>query len=240
MFRKIQTAICLLAITGFVFLWCYSDKNDIAVMTSGGNIPTSMDKQIVVLDPGHGGFDGGCVSVDGTAEKGINLNISNNLRDCLTVMGFDVKCTRTEDVSIHDKGVEGIGNQKKSDMKNRLALFNKYSNAISVSIHQNQFTDGKYYGAQMFYSKKNKGGEMLAEAVQKQFVSLLQPDNKRETKPVGDELYLLDNTDCPAIMAECGFLSNEEEAKKLESTDYQKQVSFTLMTGIFEYLNQTI
>ena len=81
---------------------------------------------------------------------------------------------------------------------------------------------------------------MLAEAVQKQFVSLLQPDNKRETKPVGDELYLLDNTDCPAIMAECGFLSNEEEAKKLESTDYQKQVSFTLMTGIFEYLNQTI
>lgn len=239
MFRKLQTALCLLAISGFVFAWCVSGKSTAAVMTNGGNLPTVMDRQVIVLDPGHGGMDGGCVSVDGTSEKGINLAISNDLKDALTVFGFETVCTRTEDVSIHDKDIKGIGKQKKSDMENRLAIFNKYKDAISLSIHQNQFTDGKYHGAQMFYSEKNSEGEKLASAMQQQFVSMLQPDNQRETKPVGDELYLLNNTTCPSLMIECGFLSNEEEAKKLESEDYQKQVAFTILSGIYEYANQS-
>ena len=138
-------------------------------------------------------------------------------------------------ISIYDKGTEGLGEQKKSDMKNRLAIFSKYSDGISVSIHQNQFTDSRYSGAQMFYSKDNAEGEKLAGVMQKQFVSLLQPDNTRETKPVGDELYLLNNTKNPAVMIECGFLSNPEEAQKLENEDYQRQVAFTVLTGISEY-----
>lgn len=84
--------------------------------------------------------------------------------------------------------------------------------------------------------KDNSSGERLANALQQQFVFLLQPDNTRETKLVGDELYLLNNTKCPCVMAECGFLSNAEEAQKLESESYQKQVAFTIMTGIFEFL----
>ena len=104
-------------------------------------------------------------------------------------------------------------------MKNRLAIFSKYSEGISVSIHQNQFTDSRYSGAQMFYSKDNAEGEKLAGVMQKQFVSLLQPDNTREIKPVGNELYL----------------SNPEEAQKLENEDYQRQVAFTVLTGISEY-----
>lgn len=87
----------------------------------------------------------------------------------------------------------------------------------------------------MFYSKDNAEGEKLAGVMQKQFVSLLQPDNTRETKPVGDELYLLNNTKNPAVMIECGFLSNPEEAQKLENEDYQHQVAFTVLTGISEY-----
>ena len=127
------------------------------------------------------------------------------LRDGLKLLGYDVVCTRESDISIYDKGTEGLGEQKKSDMKNRLAIFSKYSDGISVSIHQNQFTDSRYSGAQMFYSKDNAEGEKLAGVMQKQFVSLLQPDNTRETKPVGDELYLLNNTKNPAVMIECGF-----------------------------------
>ncbi|MGN0594886.1 MAG: N-acetylmuramoyl-L-alanine amidase [Hominimerdicola sp.] len=237
MFKKIQTLICCAVVLGFMFLWGAATAKNRVVMTSG-NINTGMDKQVIVLDAGHGGLDGGCVSVNGVAEKGINLAIMESLRDGLEIMGYDVICTRESDISIHDKGVEGVFQQKKSDMDNRLAIFNKYSDAISVSIHQNQFTDGKYSGAQMFYSEKNSEGEKLAEIMKQQFVSLLQPDNTRETKPVGDELYLLNNTTCPSVLVECGFLSNAEEAAKLESSDYQKKVAFTIMTGIFEYSNQ--
>lgn len=216
---------------GSVLVW---QNNGEAVMT-GGAVKTTMDKPVVVIDPGHGGVDGGCVSVDGTPEKGINLAVAESLRDGLKLLGYDVVCTRESDISIYDKGTEGLGEQKKSDMKNRLAIFSKYSEGISVSIHQNQFTDSRYSGAQMFYSKDNAEGEKLAGVMQKQFVSLLQPDNTRETKPVGDELYLLNNTKNPAVMIECGFLSNPEEAQKLENEDYQRQVAFTVLTGISEY-----
>ena len=240
MIKKLQTVLCLAVIAGFITLWGVSDKKNLSVMTSTDSISSLPDKQIVVLDPGHGGADGGCVAYDGTVEKQINLAVSNNLRDMLIVLGYDVKCTRTEDISIHDKDVKGLGNQKKSDMKNRLALFNKYTNAIAVSIHQNKFTDEKYSGAQMFYSEKNKQGEHLADIMQKRFVAFLQPENTRETKAVGNELYLLDNTSCPSVMAECGFLSNKEEAQKLEDPDYQKKVSFTLLTGITEFTNEKV
>lgn len=237
MLKKTCSLLGVMLAAGLIFIWCFSGQNRPAVFTNS-NVKTTMDKQMIVLDPGHGGMDGGCVSVNGTAEKGINLAISNDLKDILTVMGMDVKCTRTTDVSIHDSGVEGTGKQKLSDMKNRLAIFNKYSGAISVSIHQNKFTDRAYSGAQMFYSNKNQKGEQLASCMQKQFVNLLQPDNTRETKGVGDELYLLNNTSCPAVMIECGFLSNPDEAAKLESESYQKQVSFTIMTGLFEFMGQ--
>ncbi|WP_295209577.1 N-acetylmuramoyl-L-alanine amidase [Ruminococcus sp.] len=238
MFRRLQSLLCCAVIGAFAVICWYGRESGQAVMTAA-KVGTSMEKPVVVIDPGHGGMDGGCVSVDGTAEKGINLAISESLRDSLRLLGYDVICTRESDVSIYDKGTEGLGEQKKSDMKNRLSIFSKYSEGISVSIHQNQFTDSKYSGAQMFYSAKNTEGQRLAGVMQQQFVSLLQPDNMRETKPVGDELYLLNNTDNPAVMIECGFLSNPEEAAKLESAEYQKQVAFTVLTGITEYRGQS-
>lgn len=221
---------------GSLFMWSFAGSRE-AVMTEA-NLDTSWERQVVVLDAGHGGMDGGCVSVNGTAEKGINLAIVQSERDMLNVMGFETVLTRKDDSAIYDRGIEGLSNQKKSDMENRLKIFSGYENAVSLSIHQNQFTDGKYSGAQMFYSRKNSAGEKLAAAMQGQFVSLLQPENTRETKPMDDELYLLDNTHNAAVMIECGFLSNPEEAEKLESEEYQKQVAFTIMTGVFEYIKQ--
>ena len=218
MFRRLQNILCCVVIAGFAAVCWYGKNNGEAVMT-GGAVKTTMDKPVVVIDPGHGGIDGGCVSVDGTPEKGINLAVAESLRDGLKLLGYDVVCTRESDISIYDKGTEGLGEQKKSDMKNRLAIFSKYSDGISVSIHQNQFTDSRYSGAQMFYSKDNAEGEKLAGVMQKQFVSLL----------------LLNNTKNPAVMIECGFLSNPEEAQKLENEDYQRQVAFTVLTGISEY-----
>lgn len=196
------------------------------------------DFPVIVLDAGHGGIDSGCVSVNGIEEKDINLNILLNLRDMLTASGFEVVVTRDTDKSIHDLTVTGLGNQKKSDMDNRLKIINGQENAIFVSIHQNQFTDPKYSGAQMFYSAQSEEGAKLADIMQKSFVNQLQPDNKRETKPVGDELFLIHFAKCPSVMVECGFLSNPNEAALLESKEYQSKVAFTIFTGICEYVMQ--
>lgn len=241
--KKLWTAVSFALILGVSVLSYQFSESRIAIQTSTENIPSVFERPVVVIDPGHGGMDGGCISIDGVSEKGINLSISQSLSDILTVMGYDPVCTRESDISINDEGIKGLSKQKKSDMNNRLALFNKYDNSIAVSIHQNQFTDSKYSGAQMFYSEKSQDSEQLAAIMKDQFVSLLQPDNMRETKPVGDELFLLNNSKNPTVMVECGFLSNQEESLKLQDENYQKQIAFTIFTGVqkysIEYQNNT-
>ena len=193
-----------------------------------------MPKPLIVIDAGHGGMDGGGVSVTNVPEKGINLDIALGLGDMLTLMGYEVKYTRTEDKSMHDEGVEGLREQKLSDMKNRLDLFNS-PDAVCISIHQNRFTDPKYRGAQMFYYKDNAESSRLAENLRTRIVGFLQPNNERETKAVTDELYLLCNCRNPAVMSECGFISNPEEAALLEQEPYRRQMSFALMCGLNDF-----
>ena len=233
--KKIQNVVCAALICVFALVWFFSKDVSVTVPASA-DAGENVNKKVIVLDAGHGGIDGGCVSVNGVAEKGINLSIVQTLRDCFDILGFDVVCTREDDRSIHDSGVEGIGKQKLSDMKNRHDIINRYDDALVLSVHQNQFVDERYSGAQMFYAKDNDDSRRLAECMKKQFVALLQPNNERETKPVGKEIYLIHNAKSPSVLVECGFLSNHDEAKLLESADYQKKVAFTILTGAQEYL----
>ena len=193
------------------------------------------EKQVIILDAGHGGIDGGCSSAAGDVEKNINLAILLDLREMLRASGYEVIVTRDTDISIHDKGVEGIANQKSSDMDNRLEIFNSVEGAICLSIHQNQFTDPKYSGAQMFYSETNDESAVLAQEIQDQFVAFLQPENKREIKLCGKELFLCYFCENPTVMAECGFLSNPEEAALLITEEYQKKVAFTLYAALVQH-----
>ncbi|WP_124098983.1 N-acetylmuramoyl-L-alanine amidase [Ruminococcus sp. Marseille-P6503] len=236
--KQLWTIVTFILILGISIAGSNLTEKRIAVETAAEKIGTALDRPVVVIDAGHGGMDGGCVSIDGVSEKGINLNIAMSLKDMLTVMGYQPVCTRESDISIHDEGIEGLSKQKKSDMQNRLELFNKYDGAVAVSIHQNQFTDSKYSGAQMFYSEKSSDSERLAGIMKEQFVSFLQPENKRETKPVGDELYLLNNSSNPAVMIECGFLSNQDESLRLQDENYQKQIAFTIFTGLCRYRSE--
>lgn len=238
--KKLITAIFFGILCTAVGICGYNADKRIKAQSVSAQITEAPIRPTVIIDAGHGGADGGCVSINGRCEKDINLSISLSLRDMLTIMGYDPHCTRETDISIHSDGVEGLAKQKKSDMDNRLALINKYDDAIAVSIHQNQFTDSKYSGAQMFYSPKISGSEKLADIMQKQFVSKLQPENQREIKQVGNELFLLNNAKCPSVMIECGFLSNQQEADKLESEEYQKQVAFTIFGGIAQYESQDL
>lgn len=225
-------AVCAVAVLGVVAI--FGDKAE------SGAIPVSVDykaeKPVIVLDAGHGGMDGGCSTADGVPEKGINLSILLHLRDMLEISGYDVIVTRDTDISIHDKGIEGIANQKSSDMDNRLAVFNGQSNAICISIHQNQFTDSKYSGAQMFYSDSNSKNEELARTIQGKFVENLQPENSREIKLCGKELFLCYFSENPTVMVECGFLSNPDEAELLKTEEYQAKVAFTVFSGINEFV----
>ena len=190
------------------------------------------------VDSPHGGLDGGCSTADGVPEKGINLAIVMHLRDLLEISGYEVRLTRDSDRSIHDKGIEGIAAQISSDMDNRLAILNAQEPAVCLSVHQNQFTDPQYSGAQMFYSETADGSEGLADALQTAFRTMLQPANDREIKRCGKELFLCYFCKHPMVMAECGFLSNPEEAKRLTDPAYQKQVAFTLYAGLTGWLSR--
>ena len=192
----------------------------------------------VIIDPGHGGADGGAVGIDGVIEKDINLSIALKLRDMLTLQGYEVLMTREEDIMTCDPGVEGIAKQKKSDMRNRLKLMNEHPEAIVLSIHQNLFEQEQYHGAQMFYGKNHPFSKMLAQALQDTFVKNLQPENLREIKKGEKDLYLLWESENPIVLVECGFLSNGEECEKLQQDEYQGQVAFTILEGLMTALEQ--
>lgn len=154
----------------------------------------------------------------------------------LEANGYTVEVTRDTDTSIHDEGVEGIANQKSSDMDNRLEIFNRNDNAVCISIHQNQFTDPKYSGAQMFYSGTNSESKFIAQKIQDKFVEYIQPENEREIKQCGKELFLCYFCNNPTVMVECGFLSNPEEAELLKSEEYQHKIAFSIFAALNEYL----
>ncbi len=204
-----------------------------AAQTSAAGSP----KQVIVLDAGHGGMDSGCVAINGAYEKDINLDIVKDLGALLTLNGYEVVYTRTEDISIHDDGVEGIRNQKISDMKNRLAIVETYPDSVFISVHQNLFTDPAYFGGQMFYTTNNSANFKLARIMQELF-SELQPGNDREVKLIDNGLYLFKNTKQPALLIECGFLSNPDDAANLNTAEYRKKVAFTIFSGLQNYFGE--
>ena len=191
--------------------------------------------QTIIIDPGHGGFDGGAESPDGIEEKNINLEVSLRLRDILKSFGFNVVMTRETDCSTEDSGNK-IRSKKRSDIHNRLELFQEDPRAIVVSIHQNKFSQSKYWGTQVFYGvKQEETSKQLAETIQKNVVKGLQPENTREVKKGYKTIYLLQHTPNVMVMVECGFVSNPEELTRLCNPDYQTQMAFIIAASIMEF-----
>lgn len=190
----------------------------------------------IIIDAGHGGFDGGAVGVDGVVEKDINLAVSQKLRLLAELYGFEVIMVRDEDRAVCDEGISGVRAQKVSDIHNRLALAEQNPQAIFVSIHQNKFPQGKYWGAQVFYGPNDPRSRLLAQRVQDNLRTLLQPDNAREIKPAEKNLYILYHVKSPAILVECGFLSNPEECARLQEEEYQQQFAMAVLMSVVEHL----
>ena len=188
----------------------------------------------IVIDAGHGGEDGGAVASDGTVEKKLNLEIALKLNDVLSIMGYKTKLIRKTDTAIHTDG-NTIRQRKISDIKNRFAIMNEYDNCLYISIRQNKFNDTRIHGAQTFYSSNNLSSKILADFIQKSISSQLQPDNKRVIKKSGTDIYLLYNATKPAVMVECGFISNVEELSKLKNKEYQGKMAISIAFGIINY-----
>lgn len=195
---------------------------------------SSEGRKIILIDAGHGGEDGGTSSESGMLEKDINLPIALYLRDYLTLAGFDVRMTRDTDTALSDKSLPTVRARKVSDLKNRVQMIQQNTGGILVSVHQNFFNKPKYSGTQVFYSSNNSQSMPIAESIRESVVSKLQPENKRELKDA-TSVYILKNAACPAVIVECGFLSNLEEAEKLSTEKYQKSLAFSICCGIVNY-----
>ena len=197
----------------------------------------SVLERIIILDPGHGGEDCGAIGVSGIYEKDLNLQMARCVGELLEKEGYLVVYTRQEDKLLYgeDENIKGI--RKISDLKNRCKIAEAYPDAIFVSLHMNSFGNSKYSGLQVYYSENDGRSTVLAESVQNKVRDLIQPDNNRKTKK-GDGIYVLENISTPAILIECGFLSNPEECEKLSEKEYQNRLSFSIVCGIIEYMEK--
>ena len=193
-------------------------------------------KYIVCVDPGHGGTDPGKVGINGQLEKDINLAIAKKLKTYLEASDVTVVLTCDKDMGLYSSG---DAHKKMADMRKRCQLIEEAKPDLVISIHQNSYHEEAIRGGQVFYYKTSVRGKQLAQILQERFDYVLGDANKRQAK-ANDNYYLLLHVKEPIIIAECGFLSNWEEAEKLETKEYQDRLAWTLHMGIMEYLNQEI
>ena len=202
--------------------------DDVMVKTVGiNNIQT---KKTVIIDPGHGGIDVGTVGIDGSLEKNINLSISLDLYDFLMVSGINTVLTRDGDYEMYRAGEQ----RTKSDLYNRMDFINSVPDSILISIHQNHFENEAEWGTQVWYSPNDEISPTLADKILQSVKKNIQPENKRENKVSDNSYYILYKAQKPSVMVECGFVSNENENKRLQDKEYQRDMAYSILVGICE------
>lgn len=232
---KIIIKICIfsmvLSITALLLcmMFNHTDKNK-------NTSVSTKELPVVIIDAGHGGEDGGASSKDGLKEKDLNLDVALTLGNMLEADGITVIQTRTEDKMLYTEYKKG--SLKMQDLKNRLDISKQHENSIFISIHMNKFSEEKYSGLQVFYSQNSDESAVLASKIQSKVKEHLQNDNDRETKKANSNIYLLDNIETPAILIECGFLSNPDECTKLSSEDYRKELAGVIYSSVVEFLDE--
>ncbi len=224
--------LCGLAVAGILCI-VFGGKKAVRAYSSQH---VSQARYCIVLDAGHGGEDGGATSCTGVLESGINLEITLRLKDLFHLLGRETKMIRTSDVSVYTKGGT-IAQKKMSDLKERARIVNTTPRAMLISIHQNNFSDNRYSGAQVFYAD-TQGSEFLAKQLQSTLIASLNKDSKRACKRC-DGVYLMEHITCPGILVECGFLSNPAEEAKLRSMEYQRKLCCVIAATVSSFLSDT-
>lgn len=230
---KIKKRKAVVSVVGVLSLLCllgvFVQMREV-VQTAGNS-----DKPTIVVDCGHGGIDPGKVGVNGSYEKDINLAIGMYLKEALEKKKCEVIMTRESDTGLYE---ETDTNKKVADLHKRVEMMNQDNVDLIISIHQNSFTGASSRGAQVFFHTGSESGEAFAKILQQQLISCLDTTNHRQAKGNTD-YYLLKNTEKTAVIVECGFLSNSEEAQKLCDKTYQRQVAWAIAQGTIQYLEST-
>ena len=191
----------------------------------------------IVLDAGHGGEDGGCEG-NGLVEKDLNLDITLKIASLLRKQGVNVVLTRETDELLYDKNSDYEGKKKYQDVRRRLEIAQNQENPVLVSIHMNYFAQTQYSGLQVWYSKADAKSRILAGMIQNNGKNSLQPANKRNIKEATSSIFLLDNATFPAVLIECGFLSNTNEARALGDEIYRQKLAEIIFNSIMTYISQ--
>ena len=223
-----------LIVSACYFFGCFDSSSS---LTSSTPTLTQSKYKTVIIDAGHGGEDGGASSASGLIEKHLNLEISSILCEMLKDAGVSVVMTRTDDRLLYDRSVDFEGRKKKLDLAARLEVAKTYEESVFVSIHMNSFSDKRYSGLQVWYSPKCPESMVLAQKIQSNTRMSLQPNNKRSIKAADSKIFLLDNAISPAVLVECGFLSNPDEARLFESDEYKTKIAKVIFDSILEFLN---
>ncbi|MCX7746092.1 MAG: N-acetylmuramoyl-L-alanine amidase [Clostridia bacterium] len=229
-----KTNIILVALAFILTITVYSiavRKDDATLATNGQN-----QQRTVLLDPGHGGEDPGAVSdYSGLKEKDVNFNIALKVKELLEKDNYKVMMTRTEDRLEYQEGTAGMTQKRKQDLLRRKKMMDEGGANIVVSIHLNKFPQTQYFGAQTFYPPNSPDSQKLAMNIQKSIKETVDPNNKREALVKKEPIIILKDSKTTTAIVECGFLSNEEEEKKLASTEYQEKLALCIKEGVKKY-----
>ena len=187
----------------------------------------------VVIDAGHGGVDGGAVAKDGTVESGINLAVALKLKELFLFCGIEPIMIRETDISIHSDDAKTISQKKVSDLRNRVAIVNSHPDGALISIHQNSLpTAPSVQGAQAFYNPV-RGAAELARAIQGNLNIAINPSRAKTERQIPSTIFLMQNAQIPAVLVECGFLSNEAETDLLKTEAHQLRLALAILCGYY-------
>ena len=230
------SALLLVVVAGMALILWQGSGESTAVFSTWQN---GEQASVVVVDPGHGGEDGGAVARDGTVESGLNLQIAFRVNDLLCFLGQDTVMTRREDVSIYSSGAQTLHQKKVSDLENRAALVNRLENAVLISIHQNSLPSSPAtHGAQVFYNGVEPAS-LLAAATQQRLNEGVNVGAGKTPKRISDTIYLTKHVTAPAVIVECGFLSNVEESARLREPEVQLRLAAAIAAGYFSTEDQS-
>lgn len=192
------------------------------------------ESALLIVDAGHGGADGGAVAADGTPEADINLDIALRIKALAALCGVQTVMTRENADIDYPPEADTVARMKVADQHARLALINQTPNALLLSIHQNFYTASAPHGAQVFYGSK-PGSDRLAALIQSNLTAQLAPDNRRLAAPISEDVYLMKNAACRAVLVECGFLSNPDELAELKTEAYRLQLATVIFGSYLQY-----
>ena len=230
--KRIILFILIIFVSIIIYLVCFNDKENSKIIPVS-NIDFS--KKVVIIDAGHGAPDYGAESKNGVSEANINLTISLKLKEKLESNNFSVILTRENEEGIFDSNSKTIKAMKNSDLKNRVKIGNNSNADIFVSIHLNKIAQEKYWGWQTFFKNSSEESKRLAECIQKAINEVITDrQNKRAALSISNK-YLTDNIKIPTTIVECGFLSNNEEEKLLQTEEYQDKLVEGIYNGIAKY-----